>query len=79
MNTTGNHGMATGGTGDILSGLLGGLLAQGIEEQDAATIANYVHGLAGDIAAEEKSAHAMNASDLLNALPQAWISLEDAS
>lgn len=78
-NTTGNHGMATGGAGDVLSGIIGGLLAQGMAPKAAACLGVYVHGLAGDIAAREKSARAMIASDLIEALPQAWNTLETDS
>ena len=73
---TGNQGMATGGTGDVLAGLIGGLLAQGVAPFDATCIGTYVHGLAGDIAAREKTARAMIAGDILEALPQAWQRLE---
>ncbi|MCX7664372.1 MAG: NAD(P)H-hydrate dehydratase [Gemmataceae bacterium] len=70
-NTTGNAGMATGGTGDVLAGLLSGLMAQGIDPFDAAQIATYVHGRAGDLAAAELGQTAMIASDLLDYLPAA--------
>ncbi len=73
---TGNHGMATGGTGDVLSGLIGGLLAQGISPFEAACTGVYIHGLAGDFAAREKTARALVASDIIEALPQAWRQLE---
>lgn len=76
VNTTGNHGMGTGGTGDVLAGLLGGLLAQGVEPFDAACLGVFTHGLAGDIAAEAYTARGMVAGDLLNALPEAWMALE---
>lgn len=73
---TGNQGMATGGTGDVLAGILGALIAQGMNTYDAACVGVYVHGLAGDIAAHEKTARAMIAGDLIDALPQAWNQLE---
>ncbi len=76
INTTGNAGMATGGTGDVLSGLIGGLLAQGMAPFDAAALGVFVHGLAGDLAAAEKTQRAMVASDLTAALPSAWRLLE---
>ena len=73
---TGNQGMATGGSGDVLAGIIGGLLAQGIAPFEAACAGAYVHGLAGDIAAREKTARAMIAGDIIEALPQAWRELE---
>jgi ADP-dependent NAD(P)H-hydrate dehydratase / NAD(P)H-hydrate epimerase len=75
---TGNNGMATGGTGDVLSGIIGALLAQGATCHDAACIGVFVHGLAGDVAAREKTARALIASDVIEALPQAWHALERA-
>lgn len=77
LNTTGNHGLGTGGTGDILAGLIAGLLAQGIPAFKAAALGVYLHGLAGDIAAEQYSARAMLAGDVLRTLPEAWKRLED--
>ena len=73
---TGNQGMATGGTGDVLAGIIGALLAQGMNAFDAACAGVYVHGLAGDIAAREKNARAMIAGDIIDALPQVWNALE---
>ena len=78
VNTNGNSGMATGGTGDILTGLLGGLMAQGMEGMDAALLAVYVHGLAGDLAAEAWTERGMVASDLIGEIPEAWRILEEA-
>lgn len=77
VNTTGNHGLGTGGTGDVLSGLLAGLLAQGMAPFEAAGLGVYLHGLAGDIAAEQFTPRAMLAGDVLRALPEAWKRLED--
>ncbi|MCX5771579.1 MAG: NAD(P)H-hydrate dehydratase, partial [Candidatus Hydrogenedentes bacterium] len=76
INTTGNSGLASGGTGDVLSGLIGGLMAQGMGPLDAALLGVYVHGLAGDLAAAAKTQRAMIASDVINALPDAWRLLE---
>ncbi len=78
QNPTGNPGMATGGAGDVLSGVIGALLAQGLEAFDAACIGVYVHGLAGDIAAREKSERGLIARDIIEALPGAWRAIEDA-
>lgn len=79
VNTTGNSGLATGGTGDILSGLVGGLMAQGVTVLDASLLGVYLHGLAGDIAAKRTTERAMIARDVLDALPQAWRSLEEGT
>ena len=75
-NPTGNHGLAKGGSGDVLTGLLGGLLAQGMAPIDAARLGVYVHGLAGDIAAARVGARGMTASDVVAALPAAWRQVE---
>ncbi len=68
---TGNPGMATGGTGDVLTGLIAGLLAQGVEPGLAARAGVYIHGLAGDLAAERMGQEAMLAGDLLDHVPEA--------
>lgn len=72
VNPTGNPGMATGGTGDVLSGICGGLLAQGLAADRAAAIAVYAHGLAGDFAAQRMGQSGLIASDLLTALGEVW-------
>lgn len=72
VNPTGNAGMATGGTGDVLSGLIGALLAQGLGPVDAALCGTYAHGLAGDLAAKETGLLGLVASDLPAALPRVW-------
>ncbi len=71
-NTTGNAGMATGGSGDVLTGLLTGLLAQGYSPEDAAVFGVYLHGLAGDLAAAAKSMEAMTAGDIIEYLGQSF-------
>ncbi len=71
INVTGNPGMATGGAGDVLTGLVAALLAQAMEPFDAATLAAHVHGRAGDLAADELSQPAMIATDLLERIPKA--------
>jgi NAD(P)H-hydrate epimerase len=78
VNQTGNAGMATGGTGDVLTGILGGLLAQGLRPIDAARLGVYAHGLAGDLAAAEKTERGMIAGDVIDKLPAAWRYLEGA-
>lgn len=72
FNTTGNHGMATGGMGDVLTGIITGLLAQGYSPSNATKIGVFIHGLAGDLAAEKTSFHALTANDLLQHLGEAW-------
>jgi hydroxyethylthiazole kinase-like uncharacterized protein yjeF len=71
QNATGNPGLATAGAGDVLAGLIAGIAAQATEPFTAATMAVYLHGLAGDIAAKEKTEPGMIASDIIEAIPQA--------
>lgn len=72
FNSTGNPGMATGGSGDVLTGILTGLLAQGYTPQAACLLGVYLHGLAGDVAAATWGQEAMTAVDMVNALGAAW-------
>ena len=72
VNSTGNSGLAKGGTGDVLSGIIGGLMAQGMAARAAAALGVCLHGAAGDIASEELTQRAMMASDVIEALPEAW-------
>ncbi|MCQ2360530.1 MAG: NAD(P)H-hydrate dehydratase [Paludibacteraceae bacterium] len=72
INTTGNSGMATAGSGDVLTGIITGLIAQGYERYDAARLGVFLHGLAGDIAAEEKCQESILASDIIEAIPKAF-------
>ncbi len=72
FNSTGNPGMATGGTGDALTGIIGALLARGVPGFDAARLGTYVHGDAGDIAAARLGEDGLIAGDLIDALPEAW-------
>jgi NAD(P)H-hydrate epimerase len=72
VNKTGNPGMATGGSGDVLSGVIGGLIAQKLSPFDAACLGAHVHGKAGDIAARALGQLSMIATDILNALPEAF-------
>jgi len=72
VNTTGNSGMSTGGSGDVLTGILAALLCQGVKAADAAILGTYLHGLAGDIAAKRFTEWGMVASDMIQCLPDAW-------
>lgn len=72
INTTGNAGMATGGSGDVLTGMITGLLAQGYSSLHACLLGVYWHGLAGDIAAEKLSEEAMVAGDIIDYLGDAF-------
>ncbi|QDS95198.1 ATP-dependent (S)-NAD(P)H-hydrate dehydratase [Roseimaritima multifibrata] len=72
VNGTGNSGLARGGAGDVLTGLIGALLAQGMEAFSAAQFAAHFHGLAADIVATEKTAQAMLVTELIDAFPAAW-------
>lgn len=75
FNPTGNPGMAKGGSGDALTGLLAGLLAQGYSPADACLLGAYLHGLAGDMAAVRHSQQGMTAMNLVESLPEAWNAL----
>ena len=77
-NTTGNPGMATGGTGDVLTGVITALVCQGMPLLDAARLGVYVHGLAGDLAAAELGEVSLIASDLPRFLPAAFQQLAGA-
>jgi len=72
VNPTGNPGMASGGTGDVLTGILGALLARGMAPGVALQAAVYLHGLAGDIAAERVGEESLIAGDVIGALPEAF-------
>lgn len=72
FNNTGNSGMAKGGSGDVLTGLLTGLLAQGYSTEDACHIGVWIHGLAGDFAARKKNEITMTAMDLIECLIDAF-------
>ncbi|MBN1116342.1 MAG: NAD(P)H-hydrate dehydratase [Bacteroidales bacterium] len=76
FNTTGNAGMATGGSGDVLTGIIVSLLAQKYPVADAAKIGVFVHGLAGDIAIKKMGYHALSASDIINNLGKAFKKIE---
>jgi NAD(P)H-hydrate epimerase len=71
INTTGNSGLATGGSGDVLAGLIVSLIARGVDEAKAAAMAVYIHGKAGDIAAARLGTDSVTASVVMNAIPKA--------
>jgi NAD(P)H-hydrate epimerase len=77
VNPTGNAGMASGGTGDVLTGIIVALLGQGLAPVDAACCGVYLHGLAGDLAADELGQVAMVASDMIDCLPEVFLRFRD--
>lgn len=68
INVSGNNGMATGGSGDVLAGMIGGLLGQHLESFEAAKLGVYLHGLSGDVMAEEKGVYSLMASDIITGI-----------
>ncbi len=77
FNTTGNPGMAKGGSGDILTGIICSLLAQGYSPEDASKLGVFVHGLAGDLASEKMGYQALIPSDVVEYLGRAFVKLEN--
>ncbi len=77
FNPTGNAGMATAGSGDVLTGIITGLLANGYDQQKACVLGVYLHGLAGDLAARELGEESLIASDLISYLPKAFMKLRN--
>ena len=77
FNSTGNAGMATAGSGDVLAGIITGLLARGYKHEDACMTGMYLHGLAGDIAAKELGQESMTAGDIITYLPKAFLRIND--
>jgi ADP-dependent NAD(P)H-hydrate dehydratase / NAD(P)H-hydrate epimerase len=73
----GNPGMATGGTGDVLTGVVASFLARGLAPFDAARAASFLHGSAGDLAREAKGEDALVASDLVDYLPEAFFLISE--
>ena len=78
FNSTGNPGMATGGSGDVLTGIIAGMLAQGYSSKDACILGMYLHGLAGDLAAQSLSQEALIAGDLIDHLGKAFLLITSA-
>lgn len=76
INTTGNPGMATGGSGDVLTGMITALVGQGMQPFNAARLAAHVHGLAGDLAAGQLGQVSLMATDLIERLPEAWFAVQ---
>jgi len=77
FNSTGNPGMATGGTGDVLTGIITSFLGQGYVPKEAAILGVYLHGLAGDIAAENLGEECLMASNIIDYLPQAFKEIKE--
>ncbi len=77
INTTGNPGMATAGSGDVLTGMVAAFLAQGLNPSDASRLGVYLHGLAGDIAVAEKGMHSLIATDIIGKIPEAFLRLKN--
>lgn len=78
FNPTGNSGMATAGSGDVLTGIITALLARGYRRSDACKVGMYIHGLAGDLAAADLGKESLVAGDIVNYLPKAFLALENA-
>jgi len=77
FNTTGNPGMATAGSGDVLTGLILGLLSQNISFKDAALLGVYLHGFAGDLAAKEIGQESMISGDIIRYLGKSFLSIRN--
>lgn len=77
FNPTGNAGMATAGSGDVLTGIITALLARGYSQHDACLMGVYLHGLAGDLAAKTVGQESLTASDIISHLPAAFHQIED--
>ena len=76
FNTTGNAGMATAGSGDVLTGIITALLARGYKQREACMLGVFLHGLAGDMAAQDIGEESLIASDIIDYLPKAFLSIQ---
>jgi len=76
VNTSGNPGLATAGSGDVLTGVITGIMGQNISLPEAVAMGVYLHGRAGDLAVEEKGIYGINAGDLVDYLPRAWKAIQ---
>ena len=76
VNTTGNSGLAKGGSGDVLTGIIASLLAQGATAVQAAAAGVWIHGRAGDLAARDLTAYAMTPADTVGYLPEVFLEAE---
>ena len=76
VNLSGNNGMATAGSGDVLSGVVGGLLVQWRDTKKAAAYGAFIHGLAGDMVFDNTGSYGMIASDIIDGLDKVWIKVE---
>ena len=77
VNTSGNAGMATAGSGDVLAGMITGLLAQGMEAEEAAVCGVFLHGMAGDMAAGIDGERSMTATDIIGQIPRVFRAVEE--
>lgn len=77
FNSTGNSGMATAGSGDVLTGIITGLLARGYKQKEACILGMYIHGLAGDLAVKELGEESLISSDIIKYMPKAFKKLND--
>jgi len=77
VNTTGNSGLAKGGSGDVLTGIIASLLAQGAAPVQAAALGVWLHGRAGDLAAEQLTEYGMTPEDVVKFLPEAFAELTE--
>lgn len=77
INSSGNPGMATAGTGDVLTGMISALLAQGLNPEDASVLGVYMHGQVGDMVVQKKGEHSLVASDIINSIPSVFMSIKN--
>ena len=78
INETGNPGMATAGSGDVLTGIIGSLVGQGFDLMESAKLGVYLHGLAGDMAKKKYGEYGLSAVNIIEYIPAAFMAAEDA-